>query len=945
VNVPGSAGWLGLFLACLIPMQEPALVVRPGPPALDDLESDADGDGIPDGWYNLRDATHEASGGVVGPACLRFTNAKPGRPARASRAFGIDGRTTEALVIGLWVKVEAIAHGERIGEEPGLLIDFLDESLRAVGRGQMGPWTVSRIGEGRWLRVAKRIPVPPESRDALLSVGLIGAIGTLWVDGLSIEMVPVGGSETTNLVLNGDLELGEAEPAHWLAQAGARRVSPGRDSGAGLELARSGARAQAAIAVPVQRLGELDVRCAARGSGLRGSGGAQAVVYFLGERGETLPGAAGSIRLLRFAGTFAWQEFAATARVPAGAARAVIQFEKTDGQGSLRLDDLVVTARPDPARARWTPYHAATDTSGWPAFEPAGPIEPGSALDASTLLDAPAGKHGFVMVRDGRLAFQKGGRARFHGAVLLPPLAVIEPERADALADDLARRGVNLVHLAELDAPYGPGRSLIDDTADDTSTLDPDARTRLDHLLAALKTRGIYVTLDLNAARLLRSEDRVPGGTALPPGGGPAAGFDPALAGVILKYAGNLLDHVNPETGLALKDEPALAWIGLAGERSLFDLIDEPDALPGESAAVLRAIGESRNAGAGRRLWQVVEAEQWRGLADALRKRGVKVPIAGSAHWRREPEFVAAQAARGLDLIDDRLYWGPPLYVLPERLGLPWAADGGLVADAGKKRRGDRPYVVSQWCARTEGLWALPHEGADLLLAAERAAAGDWDALVRRGVFLYPESWGASAPGTTGGGDLFPIVEVLNANPAAFAMLPHAASLMLRDAAARGGGRANPRRLAWDPATGRLAIDSPHTQALAIGLDSRPARFAALAIDGRTPGAVVAVSSFGREPIAEAKRLLVTAVGRVEPTGMTYADACRTEPGQPGRPPLLCEPVRADVTWTRGGTIKAYALDNAGRRAAEVPLETTAAGARLVLDGRAPGLHWELVAE
>ena len=28
----------------------------PRPPALDDMETDANGDGVPDGWYNARDA-------------------------------------------------------------------------------------------------------------------------------------------------------------------------------------------------------------------------------------------------------------------------------------------------------------------------------------------------------------------------------------------------------------------------------------------------------------------------------------------------------------------------------------------------------------------------------------------------------------------------------------------------------------------------------------------------------------------------------------------------------------------------------------------------------------------------------------------------------------------------------------------------------------------------
>ncbi len=47
-----------------------------------------------------------------------------------------------------------------------------------------------------------------------------------------------------------------------------------------------------------------------------------------------------------------------------------------------------------------------------------------------------------------------------------------------------------------------------------------------------------------------------------------------------------------------------------------------------------------------------------------LRKDKVRVPIAGISHWR-DPEFSAQQAAAGLDLIDDRLYWSPPRGATP----------------------------------------------------------------------------------------------------------------------------------------------------------------------------------------------------------------------------------------------------------------------------------------
>ena len=92
--------------------QEPE-IERAGPPAVDDLEKDANGDGVPDGWYNARDAIWEAKGGVAGPHFIRFDSPHRGRPARLSRAFGVDGRKTEAIILGVWIRGSNIQYGER----------------------------------------------------------------------------------------------------------------------------------------------------------------------------------------------------------------------------------------------------------------------------------------------------------------------------------------------------------------------------------------------------------------------------------------------------------------------------------------------------------------------------------------------------------------------------------------------------------------------------------------------------------------------------------------------------------------------------------------------------------------------------------------------------------------------------------------------------------------
>jgi hypothetical protein len=738
-----------------------------------------------------------------------------------------------------------------------------------------------------------------------------------------------------------------------MVDGGARRVNPGFRSNSALELGKAGSRAMTGLAVPVEPFSALDVSLMVQARGLRGSGGAVSQIFFLEDEGRVVAGIDTGVLAFRWSGSFDWRPERVVVPVPPRSARAVLQFEKPDANGVLRIDDVKVIVAPNPEAGSWTPYHVQDDTLGWLPVAPSPRIAESSALDASYLLDAPAGKHGFVTVRDRRLAFTKGGRARFFGVTLLPPTPFLDGERADALVDRLARSGINLVRLGDLDTALGPQRSLFDDTRDDTNEFDPVSLGRLDHLIAALKARGIYVALELQSVRKYRSEDGVAEVEKLPPGGGPAVEFDPVLKQKQLDAAKALLGHVNPETGLALRDDPALAWITLAGEISLFDQVENPAAIPPAYVAELKKLAQASTLGAGRRLWQSLGAEHWKDFATELRKEGVQVPIAGVSHWRRDPEFAAEQATSGLDLIDDRLYWSPALWADPERCSILWSHNGALAAGASSKRKTDRPYVVGQWCNQTQGAWAFRYEGADLLLASLLAVQEDWDALVRRGIFVYPETWGADATGTGGGEDIYQIPEAVNGIPQVFALWPHAASLVLRGPQPSTNHAAHrpttphrrPNVPGWDPDRGRLVIDTPFTQGLAGWAGTEPAIFDHVQIKCDVPYGVVVASSLGQQPIGNTTRLLVSAVAKIEPTGYRWVDYWKREVADPGRAPLIQESVRARLLWKRKGNVKAYQLDNTGARVAPAKLEAVGGGVELDIQGDTNTLHWELVVE
>jgi hypothetical protein len=194
---------------------------------------------------------------------------------------------------------------------------------------------------------------------------------------------------------------------------------------------------------------------------------------------------------------------------------------------------------------------------------------PDNAVGMAHLLDAPAGKHGFVRVEDGRFVDDKG-RVRLHATNLTGPANFPTHAQADKLADRLARFGINCVRLHYFDAEYGNFMTPVETgifgkggalpkafSADPAQPfkLDPAMLERQDYLIAALKKRGIYVNVNLHVARF-------PKGLSF---------FDPLMIASEKEYARQLLTRVNPYTGLAYTDDPCVAVIEINNENALFN--------------------------------------------------------------------------------------------------------------------------------------------------------------------------------------------------------------------------------------------------------------------------------------------------------------------------------------------------------------------------------------
>ncbi|HEY3416152.1 MAG TPA: hypothetical protein VGM23_04630, partial [Armatimonadota bacterium] len=188
-----------------------------------------------------------------------------------------------------------------------------------------------------------------------------------------------------------------------------------------------------------------------------------------------------------------------------------------------------------------------------------------SFVNRSASLDAPAGKHGFVTVKNGHFAFDDGTRMRFFGINLAKDTVFISKPAIDRLCDLFARAGINLVRIHHIDDLQG----ILD--PDPTRYFRPEKLDIVDYWVAKLKAHGIYLCLDLNDYRTFRSSDGVTSGEALGRGAKPYAVFDQRLMELQQEYAAQfLVDHVNPYTKLPYAHDPAVALLEIYDENGLF---------------------------------------------------------------------------------------------------------------------------------------------------------------------------------------------------------------------------------------------------------------------------------------------------------------------------------------------------------------------------------------
>ena len=388
-----------------------------------------------------------------------------------------------------------------------------------------------------------------------------------------------------------------------------------------------------------------------------------------------------------------------------------------------------------------------------------------SPVDVSFLLDPPAGKHGFVRIRNGHFITDNGSRIRFWGVNVTDwsKGSVMVPSKADAAlwAATLARFGVNAVRFQFLDLPTP--RGLIDGKRNDTRALDSDQFDREDFFIAELEKQGIYIDFNLLVGRPFKAGDDVQDYDKIREGAKGISLFDPRLIELQKEYAKQLLTHYNPYTKSNYCNDPAVAfveinnenavWIGFRGPTPFYDqelenLYNEwlKENLDAEGMGKLRAIaGVSATAlvpllqGAEdieaapkerfyteSRFFLHVEKGYFDDMRDYLQRAlGVKSIIISTAdHSHVNSGYPLLLATSSFATTDGHTYWQHPweMKVKAPMVNNPFES---TVVELSRTAIAGKPYTVSEVNNPFPNPWA--DEGIPILAAY--GGFQDWDAI------------------------------------------------------------------------------------------------------------------------------------------------------------------------------------------------------------------------
>lgn len=395
--------------------------------------------------------------------------------------------------------------------------------------------------------------------------------------------------------------------------------------------------------------------------------------------------------------------------------------------------------------------YGAAQPSRWP-LDPVDTRQPPVDLSFLNAAERPAGKRGFVQARGDRLVHADGTTARFWGTNV-NAWALFDTPR-DAVREQarrLSALGYNLVRIHHHDS-FWVQRNIFGEQATirDTGSIDATQFDRIGWWVKCLKDEGIHVWLDLHVQRAFKPGDGISAFAEInkPNEGGDPKGYgyvNPSIQQAMKRFAEAYVTRVNPHTGLAFKDDPAVAGMLITNENDLTHhtvnmllpdkrvpehtrwYMAEAEAFAKAQGLPLDKVWQSWVPGASKLFLNDLERRMGADMVAHLRGLGVKVPLVTTSTWGANPMSSLPALTAG-DLIDVHAYAPQGQIDRSPATGANlahWLAAGQVLG---------RPMSVTEWNAEP---FPTPDRHVLPLYIGAVAAHQGWDAMMH---FAYAQS-------------------------------------------------------------------------------------------------------------------------------------------------------------------------------------------------------------
>ena len=272
-------------------------------------------------------------------------------------------------------------------------------------------------------------------------------------------------------------------------------------------------------------------------------------------------------------GTTDWTYYSREYRIPAVTPSKTIKVQAAlaNATGTAHFDDITLTIKNSKGEfLKHDTPPGIMDEGEWYTLNTRNSSTGSHYVDwSSSLLDAPAGKHGFLTVKDGEFVFENGQKIRFWGTNITAENCFVSDAQIDSTVKRLARMGVNMIRMHHLDAAWSRPNIFGNNRVGGTRAFSETSMRQLDYFIYRAKQKGIYIFMDLLVHRDFTKAD----GIKNPPpdlGAKQVGFFSEKIIDLQKEFNENLLNHVNRFTGVAYKDEPAIALSGIINESTIF---------------------------------------------------------------------------------------------------------------------------------------------------------------------------------------------------------------------------------------------------------------------------------------------------------------------------------------------------------------------------------------